>query len=109
MAIDLRIMKHRATFKNVTKTDDGGGGRTEAVTDVFKRHVGIKSADPEERIVAGHEERKVTHILTMRFSKKVTAKTLVFIGTREFLLIGAPVDRDGMQQKLELRCEEKVG
>jgi len=95
----------RVRIQAVIETDDGGGGQTQAWTDVATVWASITPGFGREFTTARQLTPELSHVITIRYRSWVTAKHRIVYGSRIFP-IHAVADTNERHEQLVLTCSE---
>lgn len=99
-------LRHRVSLQGVTRTDDGGGGYTEAWGDLATVWAAVEPLQGSEQIRAMQTEAAATHRVRMRYRAGVHAGQRVIHEGRGFEIVAPPVDPDERHVELVLLARE---
>jgi len=107
--MDPGRLRHRLTVQRVVRTDDGGGGYTEAWQDVPNGTVWgqVRPISSSERVRAMQSHGDITHRVTVRYSATLTGEMRVQFKGRTLSLVGPPTDTDEMETYMEFLAREE--
>jgi len=98
-------LRHRVIIEQVTSTDDGYGGRSDAWATFATVWASVKPLRGHEYFQAQQMQAKVTHKVKIRYLQGVTHKMRVKYGSR-ILNIVSVINPDEKSRELVLMCEE---
>lgn len=98
-------MRHRVTLQGVTRTDDEGGGHTEAWTNTATVWAAIEPLTGVEALRGMQLSARVTHRVRMRYRAGVTAKARLAYDGRTFE-VRSVIDPEERHRELILLAEE---
>lgn len=113
MARDLRAMvgkmRHRLVVTTITETQETTlGSWTQAEATDSTRWASIEPITASERLNAGQVIPEATHVIRMRYNTAVVATAVLKKGSREFEVVGPPIDIDERRKVLEFMVKELV-
>ena len=112
-------LNRRLHLQKVAMTPDSEGVSSEAWTDVDLVWAHVSPVGAQELVAAAESEVRITHDVTIRWRKDVTAKMRFFYGETShgpggalenvrIFLIHSLLDQDEAHRELDCKCEEIV-
>ena len=108
-------LRHKLHIQTQTRTSDGGGSQAVSYSDSFSVFGSIMPKTGSERVFGDQLEERVTHIITTRFSRKITFKNRIeYRFNRDgenfsrIFNIKRVINKNTRDRYLEILCEEGV-
>lgn len=98
-------LRHRVTLQTLTRTDDEGGGYTEAWANAATVWAAVEPLEGYERLRAMQVSPTLSHRIRMRYRAGVTSAQRIRYAGRAFG-ISAVIDPGERHRELHLLCEE---
>ncbi len=99
-------LRHRVTLEELAREADGGGGFTEAWTEVAELWAAIRPIDGSEAVEADRLAGRVTHEIALRYRGGVVPAMRFRMGARAFAILSV-IDQDERGAWLRCLCEER--
>ena len=108
-------MRHKLHIQEQERSSDGGGSQSVTYKDAFSVFGMIEPKSGSERVFGDQLEERVTHIITTRFSRKITFKNRIeYRFNRDgenfsrIFNIKRVINKNTRDRYLEILCEEGV-